>query len=153
MTFDNVNTEILKNAINNCINSINYSSSNQIITDITNNGIWSSSSRDNFKRSMETLVSVRYKELENKLKDYLNLVNLIEKYKTVSGNISNMQMQLAMFNDELSIVNQNISNDSVSLENNNQISEINCKIDALNKNIGSEEIKLASLKGAIESLL
>ena len=138
MTFENIDTELLKNALNSCIESINYSKSSQIITDITGNNIWQTSSRDNFKRAMENLVNVKYKKLENKLREYLKLVTEIEKYKSVSGDIASMQMKLQMLNDELA---------GITEENNN----IQSSITELNSNIKSKENELAILKGSMEA--
>lgn len=140
MTFENIDTQLLKNAINSCIESIDYSKSNQMISDITNNNVWQTSSRDNFKRSLENLVNVKYKNLEDKLRGYLKLVLEMEKYMEVSGDIASMQLKLQMLNDELAGINE---------ENNN----IQSDITKLNSSIQSKENELAVLKGTMESLL
>lgn len=154
MAFENVNTELLKNSINSCISSIDYSSSSQIITDITNNSVWSTSSRDNFKKAMEKLIDVRYKALENKLNDYLELINQIEKYKSISDSTASMQLELSILNDELSTINQTSDSQQISaLENDTKVSDITSKINSLNENISNNENTLASLKSSIELLL
>ena len=135
MAFENINTELLKNALNNCINSINYSSSKQILDDIQGNNIWVCASRDNFKKALEKLINVRYKELENKLKQYCTLVDQIEKYKQVLDNNATLQAQLQALDVE--------DSESATL---NEISSINSKIN-------SNDIMLANIKGNIESLL
>ena len=135
MAFENINTELLKNALNNCINSINYSSSKQILDDIQGNNIWVCASRDNFKKALEKLINVRYKELESKLKQYCTLVDQIEKYKQVLDNNATLQAQLQALDVE--------DSESTTLD---EISSINSKIN-------SNDIMLANIKGNIESLL
>lgn len=141
MAFENINTELLKNAINSCISSIDYSSSKQIVTDITNNNIWGTASRDNFKKAMEKLINVRYKDLENKLNEYLKLVEQIEKYKSISDSNVALQLQLSTLNASLATLDS--ENDS----------DITDKIDSIKSEINSNEVTLASLKSNIELLL
>lgn len=135
MAFENINTELLKNALNNCINSINYSSSKQILDDIQGNNVWVCASRDNFKNALEKLINVRYKELEDKLKQYCALVDQIEKYKQVLDNNASLQAQLQALDIE--------NNESSTL---NEVSSINSKIN-------NNDVMLANIKGNIESLL
>ena len=131
MAFENINTELLKNALNNCINSINYSSSRQI----QGNNVWVCASRDNFKNALEKLINVRYKELEDKLKQYCTLVDQIEKYKQVLDNNASLQAQLQALDIE-----------------NNESSTLN-EVSSINSEINNNDIMLANIKGNIESLL
>ncbi len=135
MAFENINTELLKNALNNCINSINYSSSRQILDDIQGNNVWVCASRDNFKNALEKLINVRYKELEDKLKQYCTLVDQIEKYKQVLDNNASLQAQLQALDIE-----------------NNESSTLN-EVSSINSEINNNDIMLANIKGNIESLL
>lgn len=140
--FDDVDTQLLKNAINSCIESINYSKSEQIIADITNNSVWEASSRDNFKKSMEKLINVRYKNLENKLSDYLKLVEQIEKYKAISSDMAAMQLELSA-----------ISESDIALNSDTDTESNEKDVEKLDTDIKSSENELAVIKSTIESLL
>lgn len=81
MAFTNVDVASLRSTINSCKNSINYNKTTELISDVSNNNVWQTAARDNLKKSLEKLKNNRYKDLENKLETYLEVTNLIEKYK------------------------------------------------------------------------
>ena len=160
MAFENVNVSSLKNSINSCIDSINYSSSKEIIGKISSNNIWQTSSRDNFKRALTKLVDVRYKNLEKKLKDYLKIADMIEEYQKLSNNQSASQLKLAQINAQINETSDFIKNYNSTTGNadelNTKKSNLNKLVaqkESIKKSINGNDTSLATLKSNIENLL
>lgn len=160
MAFENVNVSSLKNSINSCIDSINYSSSKEIIEKISSNNIWQASSRDNFKRALTKLVDVRYKNLEKKLKDYLKITDMIEEYQKLSNNQSASQLKLAQINAQINETSDFIKNynnttgnaDELNTKKSN-LNKLVAQKESIKKNINGNDTSLATIKSNIENLL
>lgn len=142
MAFENINVISLKNAINSCINSINYNSSKEIINKISGSDIWNTESKKNFERALTKLINIRYLELENKLKNYLKIADKIEEYQKLSSVNASTQIELA-----------NIMNELNELTNENEIATLNDQVSNLKKEIDNNEIKLTTIKRGMEDLL
>lgn len=142
MAFENINVISLKNAINSCINSINYNSSKEIINKISGSDIWNTESKKNFERALTKLINIRYLELENKLKNYLKIADKIEEYQKLSSVNASTQIELA-----------NIMNELNELTNETEIATLNDQVSNLKKEIDNNEIKLTTIKRGMEDLL
>lgn len=101
MAYENVNVNSLKNAINSCINSLDCSRTKQIIGDLSNNNVWQSDSKKNLVNALEKLSNTRYKELKKKLKEYLNLVDDIEKYQKLEKENESLRSKNDSLNNRL----------------------------------------------------
>jgi len=75
MDFENVNAAQLQGALDACLGSLDYSTSQDLITSVVDSSIWNASSRETLRRALETLVNERYKALEE----------LLGRYKSVAG--------------------------------------------------------------------
>lgn len=161
MAFENVNTVSLKNSINSCISSINYSSSKQIINDIANNDIWSTSSRDKLSSLLQTLINTRYKDLEKKLQNYLTIADKIEKYQQLANSVSSSEALLESLETELSDASrvnltyqsQGKQDTKEAIENKKKMDEILDKINSNTSDVNKNKSELTKLKNSIESLL
>ena len=142
MAFENINVISLKNAINSCINSINYNSSKEIINKISGSDIWNTESKKNFERALTKLINIRYLELENKLKNYLKIADRIEEYQKLSSVNASTQIELT-----------NIMNELNELTNETEIATLNDQVSNLKKEIDNNEIKLTTIKRGMEDLL
>lgn len=161
MAFENVNVNLLKSSVNSLIDSVNYNNSKEIMSKIQNSEVWNTDSRDNLNKSLDKLVNIKYKNLEDKLNKYKEITLLIEKYQKTSKNMAESE---ALLND---ITNQ-ISETSLSYTNylngnakeDVKVDKLKNKIDKLNiskencKNKLKEyDMNLSKLKSEIESLL
>lgn len=142
MAFENINVISLKNAINSCMNSINYNSSKEIVNKISSSDIWNTESKKNFERALTKLINIRYLELENKLKNYLKIADKIEEYQKLSSVNASTQIELT-----------NIMNELNELTNENEIATLNDQVSNLKKEIDNNEIKLTTIKRGMEDLL
>lgn len=141
MAFENINVISLKNAINSCMNSINYNSSKEILNKISGSDIWNTESKKNFERALTKLINIRYLELENKLKNYLKIADKIEEYQKLSSVNASSQIELT-----------NIMNELNELTNETEIATLNDQVSNLKKEIDNNEIKLTTIKRGMEDL-
>lgn len=133
MNFDSVNVASLKNAINSCKSSIDYSKSEQIISDIASNSVWNAKSKENFSKALNKLINEKYKKLEKKLDECMQLAGGIEKHKHETAELKKMQAQL------VTLTNSDSSNADA--------------IAKLKTAIKDKENKIATIKGSINSLV
>ena len=101
MAFENIDVSSLKNAIISCKNSLNHSTSQNLISQISESGIWQSDSQKKLINALEKLNNVRYKELETKLNNYLGMVSLIEEHQTLEKENKNLDTQYSSLKDKL----------------------------------------------------
>jgi len=93
MAFESVNVSSLRSALMQCKNSINHSTTNNLISSISNPNVWQSSSQTNLKNALTKLENERYKDLENKIDSYLVVVSYIERYKNLQSENSSLENQ------------------------------------------------------------
>lgn len=78
--FDDVDVGSLKNAINSCKNSINYKTTQRLISDVSSSSVWDASCKSNLQNSMQELIT-RNTDIEKKLDSYLGVASLIGEYQ------------------------------------------------------------------------
>lgn len=160
MAYENINVTSLRSSINSCLNSINYTKINQIINQISSNDIWNADSKSTFKNALEKLID-RNEQLEKELKNYLNVVNLIEEYQKLDTKNVNSSSDLSNINKELSVLNQidrNYSNQgkqnsNEAINNRQKITNLNNKINNINSKINSNKNEMNSLKSKIDAMI
>lgn len=160
MAYENINVTSLRSSINSCLNSINYTKINQIINQISSNDIWNADSKSTFKNALEKLID-RNEQLEKELKNYLNVVNLIEQYQKLDTKNVNSSSDLSNINKELSVLNQidrNYSNQgkqssNEAINNRQKITNLNNKINNINSKINSNKNEMNSLKSKIDAMI
>lgn len=101
MAFENVNVESLRSSINACKNSIQYSTSKELIGSISNNNVWQADAKRNLSDALEQLTEVRYKELVNKLDGFMNATNMIAEYKELDVENKSLERQYASLQGRL----------------------------------------------------
>lgn len=160
MAYENINVASLRSSINNCLSTINYSRINQMVNQISSDDVWSTNSKNNFKIALDKLIE-RNKNLENELKKYLTVANLIEEYQKLDKsidanltNVSNYKKELSVANQiDKNYVNKNNQNTIEAKNNRQKINNINKELKSLNSKIDSNKSKLSSLKSKIDTLL
>jgi len=79
--FSSVNVSSLRNALNQCKNSINHSSTDSLIDLVSSGNLIQASFKDTLKLGLLKLKNTRYDLLEKEIDKYLSLVDRIEIYK------------------------------------------------------------------------
>lgn len=94
MNLNSINVELLKKAINNCINSINKSSSEKICASIMDSSIWINDCKSELKNGLEKFEDI-YKKLLDTLNSYKdNVIPKIEKYQEYVLNNTNLSNEI-----------------------------------------------------------
>lgn len=83
MAFENVNVSSLRNALTQCKNSINHNTTDELINSISNASVWQTSAQTTLKSALTKISNERYKNLENKINSYFDIVSYIEKYQNL----------------------------------------------------------------------
>lgn len=159
MAFEEVNVTSARNALNSCLNTINYSKTSQIITNIQNNDIWNTKSRDVLKEALDKMINIKYKELTNKLNLYLTTIGLIEQYKNLQNQLNEVNKKIEALESKLSTAKKNKKiyeknkNDNASKikQTQNNINNYTSQLNQLYTQKQDLENKMASLKSQIES--
>lgn len=101
MAFENVDVSSLRNALIQCKNSINYSTINELLNNISNVSIWQTSAQVNLKNALTKLANERYKNLEYKINSYFDIVSYIEKYQNLQNENVSLESQYSSLSDRL----------------------------------------------------
>lgn len=160
MAYENINVNQLRSSIRQCLNSIDYSESKEVLSSIKNNGVWNTASRNTLSTALDKLVDTRYKDLEKTLKAYLKIVDKIEEYQKLSKQIDGMNSELSTMNSNLTTA-KNVgtqlksSNADVSKqqENDNKINNLNSQISSKKSEINSKKQDLDRLKKQIDNMI
>lgn len=160
MNFENIDTNLLRNSVNQCLESINYNSSENILQNITDNNVWQTSSRDTLKKSLDTLVNKDFKELENKLRQVLEAADIIDKYKKTSSDLAASSLLISELNEKLDITEKEyLAFKSEDLEKEEAINvkksidDIKKQIEDATKTLNNNDVELLKMKNQIESLI
>lgn len=113
MDYNDLDTTLLKNSINQCINSINFKNIEKILQDINDNGIWNTKSREKFKNDLNMFINNDYKKLQNNLNEFMEITNQIDKYKNKSNEINKIDNLLIDLNNKIDTNNKNIDKDKI----------------------------------------
>ncbi len=160
MAYENINVNQLRSSIRQCLNSIDYSESKEVLSSIKNNGVWNTASRNTLSTALDKLVDTRYKDLEKTLKAYLKIVDKIEEYQKLSKQIDGMNSELSTMNSNLTTA-KNVgtqlksSNADVSKqqENDNKINNLNSQISSKKSEINGKKQDLDRLKKQIDNMI
>lgn len=133
MNYNEIDTSLLKNSILKCIDSVKHSSSDEILSGISNSNIWNSNSKNSFKSSLEVLINKDYKKLEDELKKIFDSVDFIDNY-------NNLDKEIILKKEQIQ---------SLSLDYEKNINEITI----LENEVKAKEVELLKIKNKLETLI
>ena len=87
MAFENVDVSSLRNALTQCKNSINHSTTDELINNISN--------------ALTKFGNERYKNLEDKINSYFTVVSYIEKYQNLQKENVSLENQYSSLSNRL----------------------------------------------------
>ena len=159
MAYENVDVQSAKNAINEIKSSINYSNTNEIISELSNNGIWNANAKNNLKNALTKLVDENYKDLQNSLDNYLSILDNIYLYKQKQAEYNNIQNQLngkkntltSVTNKDNQYKKNNQSYTQSAINNRNVKKNTETDISNLNQELINLSNEMNSLKNIIDS--
>lgn len=140
MAFENIDVTSLRGAIYACRDSLNYNTTKELVNTFSNED--GSSVQSKLKSSMQKLMDLRYKELENYLDNCIEASNKIEEYKMIEKEKQQYEKELIKLNEKLSMSTLDAS--SIVLIN-NQIKQINTKIFETKNQLEEIETKVKNI--------
>ena len=79
--FENIDVVSAKRALTDCLNKLNEKKSIRVMTGIKNNKTWNTPARDTLYDALNKLVNEKYKNIREKITNYLIVMSKIEEYK------------------------------------------------------------------------
>lgn len=145
MAYENVSVASLERSLRGCKNAINHKKTDDLINTLAvGNSIWKSDSRKTLVLSLKKLSKTRYKELEDKIDDYLRVCTLIKEYQDIQRKNKSLSSSNARLSTSLNkVVNGTVTKDA----------SVESRIKSNNNSIRSNNTKLASLDRQIKSLI
>lgn len=132
MAYENVDTTQLRNALNECLNSLDSSKLESISEGLTDE-VWTGSAKNNLKSALDKLASTRYENLKDKISSYLSEVDKIETYKENASSASDLNSQKTRKEHELKLEKNKVPKNQTKINKlQNEINELNTKISNLN---------------------
>lgn len=160
MAFENVDVASLKSALNTCKNNLNHSTTDSIISNLSSNS-WMADSKTNLKKALEKLVNTRYKNLSDKIDEYLTAAGYIQEYKDLDAENDSLEQQIASLNSNLYTTGLKKSV-SIDYDGERHISigkekienpEVKRQIDNLTNEIINNNEAMESLKAKVENIV
>ena len=159
MAFENVDVSSLKNALTQCKNSINHSTTDELLNNVSNSSIWKTSSQTNLKNALSKFKNERYKNLEDKIDSYFNIVSYIDKYQNLQKENINLENQYSSLSNKLyytdtkpSIIkNGRVAIDSSSSSNLIKDSYVEAQMSDLRKKINNNKEEMEYLKNKVSN--
>lgn len=150
MAYENVDVASAKTAINQCLNSLHHDYSSQMISDLKSNSNWISESKNTLINATETLVNVRYKELEEYLKKCLVNLDNIAKVQEMQSQGASYSSQIDNKRTELNRLNKQYS--AIGDKTTPEVKDMKNKIDRLNSEIRTLDSKKNSTANDLASI-
>ena len=132
MAYENIDTASLRAALNDCLNTIDYSSSSSIISGLTD-GVWMGNSKNNLVGALDRLVNTRYKNVEDAINHYLSVADAIDIYQNANNNLNSLESQKSEKEQQLKI------EQSKSNKNQSKIDTLQNEIDSLTTQINNQK--------------
>lgn len=155
MLFENIDAESLKQAINDCINSIDFTSTEQIIENLSNNTVWQSESKQVLSKALKTLVNTRYKELKEYLNECLTIANHIEEYKALGEELETKNAEKTKLQQQLKDIGKGIDSPFIQVqftENETVESSKMPKIEELTNKIKQISSEIETIETSMEEI-
>lgn len=159
MAFESINVSSLKNALTQCKNSINHKTSDTLTNNISNMLIWQASSQANLKKALINLTNVNFKNLEDKINNYFNIVSYIERYQNLQQENVSLENQYNTLSNNLyyaqPVVTTNTLEDgTINVEEHyewvkNKLVEV--KMNSVRKQIVDNEIEMDDLESKVSN--
>ena len=99
MAYENVDTQQLRSSLNACKSSLNCVTSASLTR--MSDSIWTGQAKNNLTSAIGKLVKTRYKDLSDKIDEYLKVVDQIENYQKLSSSSGSLSSQKASKEAEL----------------------------------------------------
>ena len=101
MSFEKVNVNSLKQALQYCKNNLKTSKIKELASDVASDNSWQTDSKNQLKQALNTLANTRYKELEKTLDKYIQAASKIDQYQDLERENKQLLQQNQSLNTKL----------------------------------------------------
>lgn len=101
MAYENVSVTSARSAINSCLDTLNCSKSEAILSGLDVSTYWNASSRSTFSKAIDLLINTKYSNLKAYLNKCLTNIDNIENYKEVQSDVDSYNDQISRKSAEL----------------------------------------------------
>lgn len=101
MSFEKVNVNSLKQALQSCKNALKTSKIKELASDVASDNSWQTDSKNQLKQALNTLANTRYKELEKTLDKYIQAASKIDQYQDLERENKQLLQQNQSLNTKL----------------------------------------------------
>lgn len=151
MAFEDVDTSSLRNALTACKESINYESTNKLISDISENNVWQTGSKDVLSKALQKLKNKRYKELEDKINNYLSLVTDIETYQSLASKNESLESQYSSLSSKLYYTETYTDSSGATITETKKDSSVQAQMNSIRSQINSNKEEMKRLENKVSS--
>ena len=151
MAFEDVDTSSLRNALKACKESIDYTSTNELISDISENNVWQTGSKDVLGKALQKLKNKRYKELEDKINNYLSLVTDIETYQSLASKNKSLESQYSSLSSKLYYTETYTDSSGATITETKKDSSVQSQMNSIRSQINSNKEEMKRLENKVSS--
>lgn len=151
MAFEYVNTSSLRNALTECKNKINYNKTKELISDISKNNVWQTGSKDVLSKALQKLKDKRYKELEDKINNYLSLVTYIEKYQSLASENKSLESQYSSLSSKLYYTETYTDSNGATITETKKDSNVQSQMNNIRSQINKNKDEMEKLENKVSS--
>lgn len=154
MSFEKVNVSTLRSAIYACTRNLDNSSSTSAKNDFSSNEVWQGNAKTKLVNALDNLINTKYKNLLNELYTCSSVASLIDEYKDLENENSNMRQKIdRLYNDLYYEKCYTFDNqDQDTFEKVKDLS-VESEIDSLNAAIAKNREKMSELEARVANLV
>lgn len=156
MAFENVNSHSLKQSLQSCKNTLKKSQVQSLLDDVTSENGWICDSKKELVQALNKLVNTRYKELENRLNEYISAANKIDEYQELEQENRTLSSRLTSLNSKLYYIEyykekQEVNGEEVYVTNSRWQKDINVQnqMSQIEEKINQNKKQMNNLKAQI----
>ena len=151
MAFEYVDTSSLRNALTACKESIDYKSTNKLISDISKNNVWQTESKDVLSKALQKLKDKRYKELEDKINNYLSLVTYIEKYQSLASENKSLENEYSSLSSKLYYTETYTDSNGSTITETKKDLSVQSQMNSIRSQINKNKDEMKTLENKVSS--
>ena len=156
MAFENVNSHSLKQSLQSCKNTLQQSQVQSLLDDVASENGWICDSKKELVQALNKLVNTRYKELENRLNEYISVANKIDEYQELEQENRTLSSRLTSLNSKLYYIEyykekQEVNGEEVYVTNSRWQKDINVQnqMSQIEEKINQNKKQMNNLKAQI----
>ena len=143
MAFEYVDTSSLRNALTACKESIDYKSTNKLISDISKNNVWQTESKDVLSKALQ--------KLKDKINNYLSLVTYIEKYQSLASENKSLENEYSSLSSKLYYTETYTDSNGSTITETKKDLSVQSQMNSIRSQINKNKDEMKTLENKVSS--